>query len=78
MHNQPKFYPQRGTSFYADGRSSRPQVENTVARNQLHDDSYFYTGMEAGKEGDALPFPVTLQVLANLPATALARPIGCP
>jgi hypothetical protein len=32
MHNQPKFYPQRGTTFYADGRSVRPQVENTVAR----------------------------------------------
>ena len=65
MHNQPKFYPQRGTSFYADGRSVRPQMENTVARNQLHDDSYFYTGMVAGKEGDDLPFPVTLQVLAK-------------
>ena len=65
MHNQPKFYPQRGTEFYADGRSVRPQVENTVARNQLHEDSYFYTGMVNGKEGDGLPFPVTLQVLAK-------------
>ena len=32
MHDQPKFFPQRGTTFYADGRSVRPQVENTVAR----------------------------------------------
>ena len=32
MHNQPKFYPQRGTDFYADGRSVRPQVIGTVAR----------------------------------------------
>jgi mono/diheme cytochrome c family protein len=63
MHNQPKFVPQRGTDFYADGRSARPQVENTVARTQLHEDSYFYTGMVNGKEGDALPFPATLQVL---------------
>jgi mono/diheme cytochrome c family protein len=63
MHDQPKFFPQRGTDFYADGRSVRPQVANTVARNQLHGDSYFYTGMVAGKEGDALPFPVTMQVL---------------
>jgi len=63
MHNQPKFVPQRGTDFYADGRSARPQVENTVARTQLHEDSYFYTGMLNGKEGDALPFPATLQVL---------------
>src|SRR5580698_7172404 len=63
MHDQPKFFPQRGTSFYADGRSVRPQVENTVARNQLHEDSYFYTGLINGKEGDGLPFPVTMQVL---------------
>ena len=33
MHDQPKFIPQRGTSFFADGRSARPQVENTIARN---------------------------------------------
>jgi mono/diheme cytochrome c family protein len=65
MHDQPKFYPQRGTEFYADGRSVRPQVTNTVGRNQLHEDSYFYTGLVNGKEGDGLPFPVTLQVLAR-------------
>ena len=53
MHDQPKFFPQRGTSFYADGRSVRPQVENTVARGQLHEDTYFYTGLVNGKEGDA-------------------------
>jgi Cytochrome C oxidase, cbb3-type, subunit III len=65
MHDQPKFLPQRGTSFYADGRSVRPQVENTVARNQLHEDSYFYTGFSGGKEGDGMPFPVTMDVLAR-------------
>lgn len=63
MQNQPKFIPQRGTTFYADGRSARPQVEDTVARGQLHEDAYFYTGMVGGKEGDMLPFPVTMQVL---------------
>jgi hypothetical protein len=63
MHNQPKFVPQRGTTFFADGRSVRPQVENTVARGQLHEDAYFYTGMIDGKEGNALPFPATMQVL---------------
>jgi len=26
MHDQPKFIPQRGTDFFADGRSVRPQV----------------------------------------------------
>jgi hypothetical protein len=59
MHNQPKFVPQRGTTLFADGRSARPQVENTVARSQLHEDAYFYTGIEGGKEGDGLPIPLT-------------------
>jgi len=63
MQNQPKFFPQRGTDFYADGRSTRPQVENTVARGQLHENGYFYTGLINGKEADGLPFPVTAEVL---------------
>jgi len=68
MHNQPKFIPQRGTEFFADHRSARPQVENTVARGQLHEDSYFYTGTVMGANGyreekDMLPFPATLTVL---------------
>lgn len=63
MHNQPKFIPQRGTTFFADGRSVRPQVENTVARGQLHEDTYFYTGMVDGKEGDGLPIELTAAVL---------------
>lgn len=63
MQNQPKFYPQRGSDFYADGRSVRPQVENTVARNQMHENAYFYTGFVNGKEGDGLPFPVSMTVL---------------
>ena len=58
MHNQPKFIPQRGTTFFASGRSVRPQVENTIARSQMHEDAYFYTGIENGKEGDGLPVPL--------------------
>jgi cytochrome c553 len=63
MQDQPKFFPQRGTSFYSDGRSVRPQVEGTVARGQLHEDAYFYSGLVAGKEADLMPYPVNLQVL---------------
>lgn len=65
MHNQPKFYPQRGTSLYADGRSVRPQVENTVARGQGDESSYLMTGMQNGKEGDGLPVPLTLDLVAR-------------
>jgi len=63
MQDQPKFIPQRGSDFFADGRSARPQVANTVARGQLHEDAYFYTGLVDGKEGNSMPFPVTMQVL---------------
>lgn len=63
MHDQPKFIPQRGTTFFADGRSARPQIENTVARSQLREDTYFYTGMINGAEGSTMPFPVTMDVL---------------
>lgn len=68
MHNQPKFYPQRGTDptqIFKDGRSVRPQVEDTVARGQLHENSYLYTGMQNGQEGTMMPFPVTTDVLAR-------------
>jgi hypothetical protein len=68
MQNQPKMIPQRGTDFYADHRSARPQVVNTVARGQLQEDSYFYTGVIQGANGyreeqNMLPFPVTMEVL---------------
>jgi hypothetical protein len=68
MHNEPKMIPQRGSSFFADGRSARLQVANTVPRGQLHEDGYFYTGVVQGANGyreerDMLPFPVTMEVL---------------
>jgi mono/diheme cytochrome c family protein len=63
MHVQPKSKPLRQSDFFADGRDSRPLLPGTVARGQLRDDAYFYTGMVNGKEGDVMPFPVTEQVL---------------
>ncbi len=68
MHNEPKMFPQRGSSFFADHRGARPQVVDTVARGQLHADSYFYTGLVKGPNGymeerDLMPFPVTMTVL---------------
>jgi cytochrome c553 len=63
MHDQPKFVPQRGAAFFADGRSVRPQVIHTVARGQLNEGDFFHTGLQDGKEVDALPFPVTMAVL---------------
>ena len=63
MQDEPKFFPQRGTSFYADGRSVRQQVLHTVARGQQNEDDFFHTGLQNGKEVDALPFPATMAVL---------------
>ena len=60
--------PQRGSEFFADHRGARPQVLDTVARGQLHEDSYFYTGVVQGANGyreeqNLMPFPVTMEVL---------------
>src|ERR1700743_1603431 len=65
MQDEPKFFPQRGTTFYTDGRSVRPQVANTVARNQGDEGSYFYTGLVNGKEGDGLPIDLTPETMAR-------------
>jgi mono/diheme cytochrome c family protein len=68
MQDQPRMFPQRGSEFFADHRGARPQVLNTVARGQLHEDSYFYTGVVQGANGykqeqNLMPFPVTMEVL---------------
>jgi mono/diheme cytochrome c family protein len=68
MHNQPKIIPQRGSGMFADRRGARPQVANTVARGQLREDSYFYSGTVEGANGyreekNELPFPVTAAIL---------------
>jgi hypothetical protein len=65
MHDQPRFKPLAKSDFYADMRSAREPVEGTVARGQLHEDSYFYTGKIGNNPGDSMPFPVTPQVLAR-------------
>ncbi|HZQ90184.1 MAG TPA: cytochrome c [Terriglobales bacterium] len=64
MHNQPKVLPLRQSDFFADQRTARTPVAGTVARGQLEEDAYFYSGMIAPNQpGDAIPFPVTEAVL---------------
>lgn len=65
MHDQPRFKPLAMSDFYTDLRSARPPVEDTVARGQLHEDAYFYTGKIGNNPGDYMPFPVTKDVLAR-------------
>src|ERR1700722_7363840 len=52
MQDQPRFKPLAKSDFYADLRSARPPVEGTVARGQLHEDTYFYTGKLGNNPGD--------------------------
>ena len=63
MHVQPKQNPLSRSDFFADQRSERPPVAGTVARGELHEDTYFYTGKIGGNPGDYMPFPVTREVL---------------
>ncbi len=68
MQNQPRMFPQRGSSMFPDHRGARPQVAGTVARGEFHEDSYFYTGVMVDAQGhreesNLMPFPVTMTVL---------------
>jgi hypothetical protein len=63
MQVQPRVNPLAKSDFFPDQRSARPPVEGTVARGQLHEDAYFYTGKSGNSPGDYLPFPVTREVL---------------
>lgn len=65
MHNQPRYKPLAESDFFADLRSARPPVEGTVARGQLHEETYFYTGKFGSNPGDYMPFPVTMDVLSR-------------
>ena len=58
MHDQPRFKPLAKNDFFADMRASRAPVENTVARGQLNEDTYFYTGKIGSNPGDYMPAEV--------------------
>jgi mono/diheme cytochrome c family protein len=63
MRDQPRHEPFEASTFFADGRSARPPVENTVARGHLALDSLLYAGKEGGWPATTWPFPVTAEVL---------------
>lgn len=60
MARQPKNKPLTPTSFFEDGRSERPLVENTVARGSLADDDLFVP-----KDSNAFPLPLTPALLSR-------------
>jgi len=65
MKEQPKYDPLAPSTLFADGRSARPLMADTVSRGNLPLDSLLYTGKINGKPADIFPFPVTAEVLAR-------------
>jgi mono/diheme cytochrome c family protein len=63
MHNQPKAIPLRESVFFKNLSSARPILDGTVARGTLQDDAAFFTGKTGATVTDALPFPLTAEVL---------------
>lgn len=63
MYNQSKMETYERSDFFADGRSARAPVPGTVAQDTGRTDEFFYTGLINGQEVDAMPFPVTAEVL---------------
>ncbi len=67
MHDQPKYQPLEATSFFNDGRSSRPLVPDTVARgaDELREDAHLYTGKSNGVAAETFPFPISADVMVR-------------
>ena len=58
MANQPKYRPQAPSEFFADGRSGRPLIENTVARGSIANDELIVP-----KDSNAFPLPINQALL---------------
>lgn len=58
MANQPKNRPLSPSDFFADGRSERPLIENTVARGSIAEDF-----LVVPKDSNAFPLPVNEALL---------------
>lgn len=63
MHDQPKYESLEASTFFPDGRASRPLVAGTVPRGQLREDTHLYEGRVAGKPAETFPFPIDLKTL---------------
>lgn len=63
MYNQPKVQTYDPSSFFADGRGSRPNVAGAVAVDGVQTDELLYTGLIDGVEADVMPFAVSRELL---------------
>ena len=58
MHDAPRYEVYEASASFADGRASRNPPVGTVARGQLRDDDWLYTGKVDGLPAEAFPFPI--------------------
>jgi hypothetical protein len=58
MANQPRVNPLAPSEFFADGRSERPEIENTVARGSLANDA-----LSVPKDSNTFPLPLTKELM---------------
>jgi hypothetical protein len=74
MADQPQFDPLEKSNFFADGASSRPLVQGTVASPRVEGslaqigsgpNELFDTGREAGQFSDSFPMPLTAELMAR-------------
>lgn len=65
MHDQPKYEPLESSSFFRDGRASRPPVEGTVWRTERIGDPAYTTGRLGAQYVAAVPAPITTGLLAR-------------
>ncbi len=65
MHDAPSYDPLQATTFFSDGKASRPLVANTVARGLLREDTHLYQGKVDGQLATTFPMPVTSDVMAR-------------
>lgn len=65
MHDQPRLKPYAKSTFFADQRSMRPLVPNTVARGRLFEDAHMNLGKVDGKDAETFPMQITKEILAR-------------
>jgi len=63
MHDQPKYEPLEKSDFFSDTRSERDQIEGTVPRGELREDTHFYNGKVDNQPARTFPMELTEAVV---------------
>ena len=65
MMDQEHLKPLAESSFFKDGAGSRPIPAHTIPRGHLNEDERFFTGVAGDLLVDALPVPLTSELLTR-------------